>query len=128
MILLDTCGLLALQDAERVFSPATRSALEASGSRVFISAISAFEIGQKQNTGRLTLPCQAGTWFQCMLEHHQLEEIPISSILCLAATALPRIHKDPFDRILIATALELNLTILTSDRTIAAYPGIKTLW
>jgi PIN domain nuclease of toxin-antitoxin system len=47
--------------------------------------------------------------------------------LCAAAD-LPLIHRDPFDRILIATAIRDRLSLLTPDRQIAAYPGVTTVW
>lgn len=128
MILLDTCGLLSLQSGGAEHSSAARTQLEAPGSRVFVSAISAFEIGQKLAVGKLMLPSEPGSWFQAMLLHHQIEEIPMSSDIAIAATTLPGIHRDPFDRIIIATALALDLCILTSDRIIPTYPGVQTLW
>jgi len=128
VILLDTCGLLALQDAERVLSEGARSQLEAPGSKVFVSAISAFEIGQKFARGKLILKQKPGVWFAAMIAHHQLIELPVTSSVAVSATALPPLHKDPFDRIIIATALEKRMRILTSDKTIPTYPGVRVLW
>ena len=128
MILLDTCGLLALQEGGRGISEPTRVLLEAPGSAVFISAISAFEIGQKHAAGKLILPCEPSRWFASMLAHHQVQEIGVSSSIGLIAAALPGLHKDPFDRLIIATAMEHCLPILTTDQLIPTYPGITTLW
>lgn len=128
VILLDTCGLLELQNGGQTLSETARAQLEAPGSEVFVSAISAFEIGQKYSAGKLTLQQAPSVWFSAMLKHHQLVELPMTSSIATAATALPPIHKDPFDRIIIATALEKQLVILTSDKTIATYPGIRVLW
>ncbi|MDZ4287878.1 MAG: type II toxin-antitoxin system VapC family toxin [Prosthecobacter sp.] len=127
-LLLDTCGLLALQNGGRELSEAARLQLEAPGSEVWISAISAFEIGQKHAGGKLILPCDPDAWFQAMLKHHQVREIPVTSAIGIRAAGLPLLHKDPFDRLIIATAQEHGLEILTSDRTISTYPGITTLW
>lgn len=128
MILLDTCGLLALQDAERVLSETARSRLGAPGSRVFVSAISAFEIGQKFARGKLILKQEPGVWFAAMIAHYQLIELPVTSSVGVSSAALPPLHKDPFDRIIIATALEKRMLILTSDKTIPTYPGVRVLW
>ena len=128
MILLDTCGLLALQNAGQALSEAARAQLEAPGSEVFVSAISAFEIGQKQQAGKLALNQSVRLWFTAMLIHHQLVELTVTSGICALATNLPPLHKDPFDRIIIATAMEKRLTILTSDKIIPTYPGIRVLW
>ncbi len=51
---------------------------------------------------------------------------PDTRLLCAAAD-LPRIHRDPFDRVLIATCLSQNLTIPTSNRIIPTYPGVKVI-
>lgn len=126
--LLDTCGLLALQNGGKEFSRKTRRLLEAPGSKVFVSAISAFEVGRKAASGRLMLPCDLSRWFPGMLKQHLLTEIPVSSMIAITATALPPIHKDPFDRIIIATALKYQVPVITSDETIPTYPDIQTLW
>jgi len=128
MILLDTCGLIALQDSGRALSEATRILLEAPGSQVFISAISAFEIGQKHNSGKLILPQVPAIWFPAMLRQHHVRELPVTSSISLTASALPLLHKDPFDRLIIATAKEHGLQILTSDQMIPTYPDLITLW
>ncbi len=128
MILLDTCGLIALQDSGRALSEVSRILLEAPGSQVFISAISAFEIGQKHNSGKLILPRAPAIWFPAMLRQHHVHELPVTSAISLTASALPLLHKDPFDRLIIATAQEHNLQILTSDLIIPTYPGVTTLW
>ena len=49
------------------------------------------------------------------------------SILCAAAD-LPQLHRDPFDRVLVATAMERGLVPLTSDRVIPTYPGVRVVW
>ena len=119
--LLDTCALLAIQDGGTAFSKKVRSLLEAPGSIVMVSAISAFEIGQKIASGKLALPCTLGHWFQSMLRQHALTEIQITSSICIAAAALPVRHKDPFDRILVAQARTEAMVLLTADTTVAAY-------
>jgi PIN domain nuclease of toxin-antitoxin system len=57
-----------------------------------------------------------------------LHELPVSGLLAARATLLPAIHRDQFDRLLIATAQEHRLKILTPDATIAKYPNLDTLW
>ena len=52
----------------------------------------------------------------------------MTSSVAASATALPPLHKDPFDRIIIATALEKRMPILTSDKTVPTYPGVRVLW
>ncbi|MGP8202120.1 MAG: PIN domain-containing protein [Limisphaerales bacterium] len=57
-----------------------------------------------------------------------MRELPVSGVIAARATLLPAIHRDPFDRLLIATAQEHRLKIVTPDATIAKYPGLDTLW
>jgi PIN domain nuclease of toxin-antitoxin system len=128
MILVDTCGLLALQDGSKAFSARACQQLEEPGSKAYVSAITAFEIGQKHASGKLLLPIPPQEWFEAMLRQHRIEELPVTSAIGSAAAALPFIHRDPFDRIVIATAMAHHLTILTSDRTIPEYPGVETVW
>jgi PIN domain nuclease of toxin-antitoxin system len=67
-------------------------------------------------------------WFQALAKRHSLREIPLDVRTACAAAALPAIHRDPFDRVLVALAQAEQLTILTSDENIAKYPGVKILW
>lgn len=62
------------------------------------------------------------------LEVQQVREPPITASIALRAAELPRIHSDPADRLVIATALELSGPILRPDEKIKQYPSIKTLW
>lgn len=125
-LLLDTCALFALADHGATFSPKAKKALNRGS--VWISSISAFEVAQKYHGGKLLLPLPPAEWFSAMLQQHFIQELPLNSTTGCLAAALPPIHKDPFDRLIIATALEKQLTILTSDKTISRYPGVKTLW
>ncbi len=128
MILIDACGLIALKDGTEAFSSMACQRLEEPGSTVYVSAITAFEIGQKHASGKLILPLPPEEWYDAMLRQHQIDELPVSSSVAFAAAGLPAIHRDPFDRIVVATALAEKLTILTSDRIIPKYPGVSTLW
>jgi PIN domain nuclease of toxin-antitoxin system len=78
--------------------------------------------------GKLRLEEPPRQWFLGLSERYGLRELPVDAQTACAAAALPFIHKDPFDRILVALAEAQALVILTSDDNIAKYPGIKTLW
>lgn len=125
-LLLDTCALFALADDGMIFSSKAKKALN-SGS-VWISSISAFEVAQKYHGDKVLLPLPPAEWFPAMLQQHFIQELPLHFTTGCIAASLPPIHKDPFDRLIIATALEKQLTILTSDKTISRYHGVKTLW
>ncbi|MBF0239475.1 MAG: type II toxin-antitoxin system VapC family toxin [SAR324 cluster bacterium] len=76
----------------------------------------------------LHLPLPASTWFEKALILHGLQEIPLSSAIAFRATELPLLHKDPADRMIIASSLEKNLCLLTPDTHIQEYPDIQWLW
>ena len=131
MILLDTCTLIWLSaDREKLTDKAKQIIRKYTGN-LYISSISACEIGVKYNKGLLTLSSPALSWFQQALEWHGITEIPVDSKIAVQATLLPLIHRDPADRIIIATALEKSLTIVTADKHIHAYGkelDLKVVW
>ena len=128
MILLDTCALLWLVMEPDRLSVHARTLLEQSDLLVWVSSISAFEIAQKHDKGKLELGLPPQQWLPRAMESHQLKGLELDFPSALAAAALPALHNDPFDRLLIATAQHHNLTILTPDEKIRAYPNLKTAW
>jgi PIN domain nuclease of toxin-antitoxin system len=128
MMLLDTCVLLWLAADTTAISARAAELIRNTPEGLFVSAISAFEVGQKTAAGKLSLPRPVDAWFDAMLQWHGLHEIPVSGMIAARATLLPAIHRDPFDRLLIATAQEHQLQLLTPDATIAKYPNLETLW
>ena len=124
-MLLDTCGLLWLaHDQARISGETLRGIDEAPV--VFISAITGFEIGLKYSGGKLQLPAPPREWLHEILAHHQIEIIGLNLEICIKATELPPIHKDPCDRFIIATALVNEMPVVTADQRFAAY-GVKAL-
>ncbi len=128
MILFDTCTLLWLSSDQEKLSQAAISAWENSSDRRYFSAISMFEIAQKVAIKKLFLPQSLSKWHQELARLFSLEEIPVDSAVAIKAATLPPIHRDPFDRLIIATALIHKLTIVTCDEKIIQYPRLKTLW
>lgn len=128
MILFDTCTLLWLASDQSKLSAAAVAAWVASGGMRYFSSISLFEIGQKIATGKLQLPQSLTAWNRELSKVFVLKEIPVNGSVAIAAAALPPIHKDPFDRLIIATAMLHKLTIVTCDEKIIQYPRVKTLW
>src|SRR5262245_48667152 len=124
-VLLDTCALLALARGElpERAAKALRAAPEAS-----ISVVSAWEIAIKAAAGKVQLIVSPIQWFLGLARRHVLREIPLDAATACAAAALPRIHRDPFDRVIVALAQAQALTVLTSDENIPKYPSTTTLW
>ena len=124
-ILLDTCAVIAL--SEGTLSGKAADVLRAAPEAV-VSIVSPWEIGIKCAKGRIKISEPLAVWFERLVRRFNLRVLPLDSTTVIAAAALPMIHRDPFDRVLVATALAHRLTILTSDSKIAAYPGIRTFW
>jgi PIN domain nuclease of toxin-antitoxin system len=121
-LLLDThCWLWMRGEPER-FSPATQNLLRDPEVRLHLSAASVWELAIKLAAGKLRLPDPPARFVTRTLEEDQLTSLPILFDHTLRAAALPPHHRDPFDRLLIAQAQLENLTLLTADHRLAAYP------
>ncbi len=70
-----------------------------------ISPVSCYEVALAQQRGRLELPCTADNWFQEALEPTGITLFPLTAQIAYQAVNLSPVHKDPFDRLIIATAL-----------------------
>jgi PIN domain nuclease of toxin-antitoxin system len=92
---------------------------------VMISPVSCFEVALACKRGRIQLPCAAAEWIQEALEPAGIEIAPLTPVIACAATALGEIHKDPFDRIIIATAIHSHATLLSVDGHFEHYPELK---
>jgi PIN domain nuclease of toxin-antitoxin system len=122
-LLFDTHTLIwALDDPDRL--PAKVSRAIDAGVVVFISAASTWEIAIKVAVGRLVFPINE---LPQALVDAAFQELPVSIAHSLGAAGLPLLHRDPFDRLLIAQARHERLTLVTRDPDIRRYP-VDTLW
>ncbi|HEX9367155.1 MAG TPA: type II toxin-antitoxin system VapC family toxin [Vicinamibacterales bacterium] len=122
--LLDTSTLLwALGSPERL-SPRARRLVDA-GENV-VSVASYWEVVIKTQKGLLTI-ADLSTWWRRATELTAAHVLPIRASHVTALSALPVLHKDPFDRILIAQAVAEGLDFVTNDEPISAYP-VRTIW
>lgn len=125
--LLDTHGLIwSLTDVTRL-SDRARALLEDPTNRVLVSAVSAWEVAIKVAQGRLTLPVPPTQLLDVVTRQLRMEALPISFEHAVAAAALPRIHGDPFDRLLVAQAQGLGIPVITADPAISHYE-VETIW
>jgi PIN domain nuclease of toxin-antitoxin system len=115
--------LWALGEPERLSSRARR--LVEGGDNV-VSVASSWEIVIKTQKGLLSIS-DLGTWWRRATELTAAHTLNIRPSHIAALAALPMLHKDPFDRILIAQAKAEGLPLVTSDSSIGEYP-IETLW
>ncbi len=89
---------------------------------LFFSAASIWEIVIKSGLGRDDFKVDARLLRRGLMDS-DYTELPVASADAVFVESLPSIHKDPFDRILIAQATAQGFTLLTADRTVAMYPG-----
>ena len=93
-----------------------------------VSSISGLEIALAVKRGRLILPAPPETFIARALEQHAIQEIQVSSVIGCRSSTLPDHHNDPFDRIIIATALIHRAKILSKDEMIRLYRDIEVVW
>ena len=126
-LLLDTCTFLwVISDAGELSKRARELFLDEEH-EVFLSAVSAWEIAQKNALGRLPLPDAPDRYIPEMRERHGIAPLPLDELATLQLHRLPELHRDPFDRMLICQAIAESMVILTPDKEIARYP-IRTAW
>ena len=128
MLLLDTHALIWLATDLSQLTDTAKSAIRFHASDLHVSAMTALEISLLTKCGKLKWGKTPLSFFERALKHHCVKEVPIDSEIAWASAQLPPIHRDPFDRIIIATAQAHNMTILTKDRTIPTYPKVKVVW
>ncbi|MEX2273903.1 MAG: type II toxin-antitoxin system VapC family toxin [Vicinamibacterales bacterium] len=122
--LLDTSTLLwALGSPERLSTRASR--LVETGQNI-VSVASYWEVVIKTQKGLLTI-ADLTTWWRRATDLTAARVLPIRASHVAALAALPPLHKDPFDRILIAQAVAEGLGVITGDDTFGGYP-VQTIW
>lgn len=126
--LLDTCALIWLVNGDAHLSQEAIRLCADPQNQVCVSAVSAWEIALKSARGKLALPMSVQDWWGRALKRHQLEELPVTARIAIAAAALEAVHNDPFYRVLIATASEHGLSILTPDCAISRYRNVAVVW
>jgi PIN domain nuclease of toxin-antitoxin system len=125
--LLDTHAFIWwVLDAPQL-SDACRRTLATNSNEIVVSVASSYEVVYKAAQGRLTLPDAPEKYMQERLTANRFTSLAIELAHALRAASLPRIHGDPFDRILIAQAQLEGMPILTSDAAIARY-DVETIW
>ena len=125
-MILDTCALLWIAGGEQKKLSDETLSLVNNTPILYISAITGFEIGIKYQAGKLVLPVQPKEWMDTVLEFHGIDVMSLDLDICIKATELPPIHKDPCDRLIIAAALTHNLPVVTGDKRFSEY-GVQVL-
>ena len=121
-LLLDTHVLLWAAAMPERLSASARTMLDAPEHTLLFSTASIWEVAIKSGLGRDDFEADAGLLRRGLLDNGY-EELAITSTHAIATSDLPPIHRDPFDRVLIAQARVEGALLLTADEAIAGYPG-----
>lgn len=121
-VLLDTHLLLWAAGEPEKLSVEARRIIEDPLSTLWFSAASFWEIAIKLGLGRADFRVDPRLLRRGLIENGFVE-LPISSAHAVGVDLLPPLHKDPFDRLLVAQAIHEAVTLLTADRQVALYPG-----
>lgn len=121
-LLLDTHLLLWAAGAPQRLSSVARALIEDSENELFFSAASLWEIAIKRSLGREDFQVDARLLRRGLMDNGY-SELPIAGEHAVAIDGLPTLHKDPFDRLLVAQAMVEGITLLTCDEWVSQYPG-----
>ena len=116
-----------VENHQTIPSGITSTILKPENYPFYISAISVWEVAKKVSLGKLTLSIPIRDWLSQATRKPFIEIIPLSVDIAVESTILPGVfHKDPADQIIVASARQCNMTLLTTDRHIISYQHVKT--
>ena len=127
MILLDThTWVWWVQDDPRLTSGHKRVIADNETLGLGVSAVSCWEVAKLVEAGRLVLPVDTLEWILKALAYPGVVLIPLTPQIAVQSTRLPgEFHRDPADQMIVATARELDIDLVTSDQRILAYPYVR---
>lgn len=132
MIVLDTHALVWwVSDPGRLPTPAAAAITESleGGVPIHLSSISAWEVALLVERGRIQLRMDVADWLARVEAAPEARFIPVDNRIAIRSVQLPGFeHRDPADRIIAATAIELGATLVTADQRLKQYPPLVTLW
>jgi len=131
MIVLDTHALVWWAAGDSQLSRAAREAIEAEAQdgEILVSAISAWEVAMLAKAGRLALTMDAAAWLDTVAEVPAIRFVPVDVRISVQSVDLPgEFHKDPADRIIVATARHHSAPLVSADLKIRDYPHVQTIW
>jgi PIN domain nuclease of toxin-antitoxin system len=126
-LLLDTHTFIFYVDRPEALPSAARAAMEDPANALFLSLASPWEMQIKSNLGKLQLGKPPAQLVQAEVDRGSMRLLPITLAHIDGLSRLAMLHRDPFDRLLIAQALHDSLTIVSADANIARYP-VPRLW
>ena len=126
-LLLDTFTFVSMTSDPFKLGRQARDILDDSSNRFFLSDASVLEICLKYNDGTLEMPEAPRAWIKKQCDIWQVSSLAITREHSFRLSELPYHHDDAIDRILVATALADELSIVTEDENIKKYP-VSTIW
>ncbi|MDR0322946.1 MAG: type II toxin-antitoxin system VapC family toxin [Treponema sp.] len=118
--LLDTHAAIWFFTGDTMLSPTAKQTIRERTNRIYLSVISAWELTIKISIGKLRFPGDAAGFMQ-FAQDNDIAIVPVETAHLTILKELPLIHRDPFDRLLVATAISEKMTIITADMNIARY-------
>jgi PIN domain nuclease of toxin-antitoxin system len=126
-ILLDTCAVIWATMTPASLSLQAREAISDEANTILVSAASAWEIATKVRLGKLPGAEKLEQDYLAVMEEAGYEQLPIDTAAALRAGRLTAEHKDPFDRMIAAQALALDVAILSPDSQLDQF-GVRRIW
>jgi PIN domain nuclease of toxin-antitoxin system len=126
-LLLDTNTFLWWVADDRRLSRPARLAIADGSNEVLFSAVSAWEIVVKAALGRVELRDSPGVFVGAQIQANALDVLPVLLRHAVALADLPEVHRDPFDRMLVAQAQSEGAAIVTGDAEVTQYP-VEIVW
>jgi PIN domain nuclease of toxin-antitoxin system len=127
MILVDTHVVIWALNDDANLSPHARSVLANEAIQMYVSSVSAWEIGTKYRSGKLPGVAQLMSDFAGKLRADGYLFLSVSVDHSLLASSFTMKHKDPFDRLIVAQAMIEKIPLLSADRTLEAFP-VERVW
>lgn len=131
MIVLDTHAWIWWASDPGLLSPDARDAVDgATAARdVCVSSVSVWEVALLVKRGRLELTLEPAQWVRRAEALPFLRFVPVDNAIALRSVQLDgRFHQDPADRIIVATALSLEASLVTKDRRMHDHPAVRAVW
>ena len=128
MTILDTHTFVWLASDQKELSAKADAAIRRDLDSLFISVVTVWEISLLYKKSRWHLALPPAEFVERAILHHGVHELPLTRQVSMASVSLPDIHNDPFDRILVAEALQHRCRLVSKDSKIPLYPGVVTIW
>ena len=126
-LILDSSTVVWFLEGAPELSETAASLIESLDNRSLVSSVTPWELAIKVGLGKLRLPYNLGDEFTATLEAMGFELLPLSNAALERTTRLPHHHRDPFDRLLVAEALEHGATLVSRNEVFDEY-GVKRVW